>query len=195
MASVGPASPVSSRDALLDSILSLSFHRGRFQLASGAWSDFYLDLRRTTLDARGLTAATNVLWPVVEQAGVHAVGGPTLGADPLVAGLLIEGARRGTDLRGFLVRGAPKDHGTERLIEGHCPPGTRVAILDDVITRGGSFLRALEAVREAGALPVLALALVDREEGGSAALAGEGIPLFSVFRVPEILDEAARRGL
>jgi orotate phosphoribosyltransferase len=182
------------REALLDAILRHSFLRGRFQLASGAWSDYYLDLRRTTLDPGGLAAATALLWPTVREADIAAVGGPTLGADPIVAGLILESLRRGRPVSGFLVRGGAKDHGTGRRIEGHCPAGARVALLDDVVTRGGSILRALEEVRACGALPVLALALVDREEGGAAALAREGIPFFAPFRVSEVLDAAARSG-
>lgn len=181
--------------ALLEAILQHSFLRGRFQLSSGAWSDYYLDLRRTTLDCAGLAAAASVLWPAMESANVTAVGGPTIGADPLVAALLLEGARRGQSIQGFLVRASAKDHGTGRQIEGHCPAGARVAVLDDVVTKGGSILRAVEAVRAAGAEPVLALTLVDRDEGGRAALEAVGLPLFAAFRVGEILKEAARRGL
>ena len=93
------------------------------------------------------------------------------------------------------MRASAKDHGTGRQIEGHCPAGARVAVLDDVVTRGGSILRAVEAVRAAGAEPVIALTLVDREEGGRAALEAVGLPFFARFRVGEILKEAARRGL
>jgi orotate phosphoribosyltransferase len=182
-----------SLDALLDTILTHSYQRGRFLLSSGAWSDYYLDLRRTTLDPVGLAASCAVLWPALEAADVEAVGGPTLGADPLVAGLILEARRHGRTLRGFLVRGAAKDHGTGRQIEGHCPAGTRVAVIDDVVTRGGSILRAVEAVRAAGATPVLALALVDREEGGRVLLEQAGVPLFAPFRVTEVLTAAARR--
>jgi orotate phosphoribosyltransferase len=189
------AGPGSAREALLDAILRLSFMRGRFQLSSGAMSDFYLDLRRTTLDPAGLEAAVAVLSPKLRDAESAAVGGPTLGADPLVAGLILEAGRTGRPVQGFLVRGAAKDHGTGRLIEGHCPAGARVVVLDDVVTRGGSILRAVEAVRAAGATPVLALALVDREEGGADILAREGVPLFAPFRLREVLEAAAARGL
>ncbi len=184
-----------ARADLLDAILTHSFLRGRFELASGAVSDFYLDLRRTTLDARGLAAACRILWPEIDRAGVAAVGGPTLGADPLVAGLLLEGLRRARPIQGFLVRAGAKDHGTGRTIEGHCPAGARVAVLDDVVTRGGSILRAIDAVRAAGAEPALALALVDRDQGGRDALAAAGVPLFAPLHVGEILEEATRRGI
>lgn len=180
------------RRRLLRTILRLSFQRGRFQLASGAWSDYYLDLRRTTLDPEGLAATSSLFWPVLAAADVAAVGGPTLGADPIVAGLLIESIRHSAPLQGFLVRGSAKDHGTGRQIEGHCPPGARVAVLDDVVTRGGSILRAIRAVRTAGAEPVLAMALVDREQGGRQAIEEEGVAFYAPFLVAEILNEAAK---
>jgi orotate phosphoribosyltransferase len=187
--------PDRAREALLEAILEHSFLRGRFQLSSGAWSDFYLDLRRTTLDPAGLAAAVAVLYPRLREAGVVAIGGPTLGADPLVAGLILEAGRRGDPLQGFLVRSAAKDHGTGRMIEGHCPSGGRVAVIDDVVTKGGSILRAVEAVRGAGAQPVLALSIVDREEGGRASLESAGLPFFAPFRLAEILAAATSRDL
>jgi len=189
------AARAGARGALLDAILRHSFLRGRFQLSSGAWSDHYVDLRRTTLDPAGLAASVAALFPKLREFDVAAVGGPTLGADPLVAGLILESLRGGSPLRGFLVRGAAKDHGTGRMIEGHCPAGARVAVIDDVVTRGGSILRAVEAVRAAGAQPVLALALVDREEGGREALTREGIDLYAPFRLTEVLEAAAARGI
>lgn len=180
---------------LTQAILRHSFLRGRFQLSSGAWSDYYLDLRKTTLDPSGLAAAVAALWTPLANAGVTSVGGPTLGADPIVAGLLLEAGRRSVPMQGFLVRSAAKDHGTGRTIEGHCPGGARVAVLDDVVTKGGSILRAIEAARAAGAEPVLALALVDREEGGREALAKEGIDLYTPLRVAEVLEAAAAQGM
>jgi len=164
-------------------------------LASGAWSDYYLDLRCTTLDSGGLVAACSLLLQKLIEADVVAVGGPTLGADPLVSGILSESGRQGRPMQGFLVRSTAKDHGTGRRVEGHCVSGARVAVLDDVVTRGGSILRAIEAVRAAGAEPVLALTLVDREQGGSTAIEAEGLSFHAAFRVSEILDEADRRGL
>lgn len=184
-----------TKSDLIQAILRHSFLRGRFQLSSGAWSDYYLDLRKTTLDPAGLSAAVAALWAPLEAAGASAVGGPTLGADPIVAGLLLEAGRREVPMQGFLVRSAAKDHGTGRTIEGHCPAGARVAVLDDVVTKGGSILRAVEAARAAGATPVLALALVDREEGGREALAKEGVDLYTPLRVAEILAAAAAQGI
>lgn len=183
------------RSRLLEVILRLSFQRGRFQLASGAWSDYYLDLRQSTLDPEGLAATSSLFWPVLAEAHVTAVGGPTLGADPIVAGLLLESIRHSVALQGFLVRSAAKDHGTGRQIEGHCPSGARVAVLDDVATRGGSILRAIRVARAAGAQPVLAMALVDRDQGGRQAIENEGVAFHALFQVAEILSEASRRGL
>lgn len=190
-----PAQSPEARSRLLDAILRHSFLRGRFQLSSGAWSDYYLDLRRTTLAADGLHAACDVLGPVLDAAGIDHVGGPTLGADPLVAGLTLRSLRGSRALSGFLVRGSAKDHGTGRQIEGHCAAGSRVAVLDDVVTKGGSIVRAVQAVREQGATVILALALVDREQGGREALEELGVPLYAPFLVSEVLAKAAERGL
>lgn len=183
------------RSRLLDVILRRSFRRGRFQLSSGAWSDYYLDLRRTTLDPDGLASAVALLAPRIAESGAGAVGGPTIGADPLVAGLLMHPLLRERPVLGFLVRSAPKGHGTGQQIEGHCSAGSRAVILDDVVTRGGSLLRAIQTVRAAGAEPVAAMAIVDRHEGGGEAIAAEGLDFFAIFSVEEILSAAAERGL
>jgi orotate phosphoribosyltransferase len=142
-----------------------------------------------------LALTTSLFWPTLAEADVAAVGGPTLGADPIVAGLMLESMQHDSRLQGFLVRGTAKDHGTGRQIEGHCPSGARVAVLDDVATRGGSILRAIRAVRAAGADPVLAMALVDREQGGRQAIEDEGVAFHATFQVGEILEEASQRNL
>lgn len=183
----------SPRKALLETILQLSFQRGRFQLASGAWSDYYLDLRRTTLDPTGLTSSVGLLWQGILDAGVAAIGGPTLGADPLVAGFLMEAHRRAHPLQGFLVRNAAKDHGTGRQIEGYCEAGSRVAVIDDVCTRGGSILRAIDAVRSADAEPVIALTLVDRAQGGKEAIEAVGVDFHALFGIDEVLRSAEQK--
>lgn len=185
----------STRVDLLDSILRLSFQRGRFKLSSGAWSDYYLDLRLTTLDATGLKRTAALLWPVLARANVVSVGGPTLGADPIVAGLLLESSKNDHPMQGFLVRSAVKAHGTGRQIEGHCAKGSRVAVLDDVCTRGGSILRSIQAVRDAGAEPVIAMTMVDRDQGGREAIEAEGVEFYSAFGISEVLAEAERRDL
>ena len=122
---------------------------------------------------------------------VHAVGGLTLGADPISYAISYASAETATPLRAFTVRKEAKAHGTGRLIEGPFQAGDRVAIIEDVITTGGSALRAVEAVRAAGGTVAGVLALVDREEGGRDALVGAGLPVVALARASDIVARLA----
>ncbi len=122
---------------------------------------------------------------------VHAVGGLTLGADPISYAISYASAETATPLRAFTVRKEAKAHGTGRLIEGPFQAGDRVAIIEDVITTGGSALRAVEAVRGAGGIVAGVLALVDREEGGRDALVGAGLPVVALARASDIVARLA----
>jgi len=132
-----------------------------------------------------LAALRDVDW------GVQAVGGLTLGADPISYAIAYASAETTTPLRAFTVRKEAKAHGTGRLIEGPFQAGDRVAIIEDVITTGGSALRAVEAVRAAGGTVAGVLALVDREEGGRDALVGAGLPVVALARASEIVARLA----
>ncbi len=160
-------------------------------LSSGRSSDYYLDCRRVTLDPEGARLCGRVLYSMYAALGerVAAVGGPTLGADPLVVSFILTALDHGERLPGFLVRKAPKEHGTRSRIEGAMgvPVGARVLLVEDVLTTGGSLLQAAEAAREAGFDPAYALVLVDREEGGSRALAEAGVPAQAMFRASEVV--------
>ena len=148
--------------------------RGQFVLASGKTSDVYLDCRRATLHPEGCALTAIMLLDWVESSGlpIDCVGGPTLGADPIVAGMVALSASRSRPLPGFLVRKEAKAHGRGQQLEGQWKPGWKALVVEDTITTGGSLLRAVKAVEEAG-LEVAAVAcLVDREEGGREALAG-----------------------
>ena len=179
------------RDTLLDLIASLSFRLGDFTLASGQKSDYYIDCRTSTLHADGGRLAGIVLLDEIRSRFPQAVavGGLTMGADPLVSNIASASAWERADhrefleldpeedhgpepnlLHGFLVRKAGKTHGTGRLIEGFLEPGANVVIVDDVCTTGGSTLQAIEATRAAGMKVVGVLALVDREQGGAATI-------------------------
>jgi orotate phosphoribosyltransferase len=181
-----------SRTALLDLIATLSFKLGDFTLASGQKSDYYIDCRTTTLHAEGGRLAGLVLYELIREhmPSAVAVGGLTMGADPLVSNtasasawaladyneLLELGASLELDnddpgpapalIHGFLVRKTEKAHGTGRRVEGFLQPGAEVVIVDDVCTTGGSTITAIEATREAGMIVVGVLCLVDREQGG-----------------------------
>ena len=160
-----------------------SFRFGDFLLSSGRRSDFYFDGKQVTLEGRGLYLASRLILDRCRELEVSAVGGLTVGADPITAGVI---ALSGTDpmpLRGFIVRKEAKQHGTARAIEGpSLGPHDRCLLVDDVITSGSGFLTALEHVQATGAQVVEALVLVDREEGGADALAAAGLRLHALFK-------------
>jgi orotate phosphoribosyltransferase len=157
-----------TRTALMTLVRERALRFGDFTLASGRKASYYLDGKQVTLDARGLRLVSIGLLDLLADVEFDAIGGMSIGADPIVAGMLTVAAERGRDLQGFLVRKEPKGHGTQRYIEGPIAPGVRVAIVEDVVTTGGSSLQAVERVREFGAKPVVVAAIIDRLEGGAA---------------------------
>ena len=176
------------RTRLLRWIRHLSLKRGRFVLSSGAVSDYYLDLRLATTHPAAARLAARFLLAEAARRGANRLGGPTLGADPLVgAAVSLVPASAGV-LGGFMVRSQAKDHGTGRQIEGHLGAGDRALVFDDVVTAGGSILRAVDAVRAAGAEVAGSWCLVDRDQGGREKLAAAGAPLAAVFPVREVLE-------
>jgi orotate phosphoribosyltransferase len=209
--------PSDNRTALLNLIATLSFKLGDFTLASGKKSDYYIDCRITTLHAEGGRLSGLVLYDLIQQhlpnpERIEAVGGLTMGADPLVSNIasasawaladhteIIELSRTleigdegpepvPTLIHGFLVRKTEKKHGTGRKIEGFLKAGAQVVIVDDVCTTGGSTITAIEAAREAGMKVVGILCLVDREQGGREKIeaASNGAPFLSVFTATEV---------
>lgn len=186
-----PSIPATARERarLLHLIRTLSLKRGRFVLASGAVSDTYLDLRLTTTHPEGARLSARFLLQEAARLRANRIGGPTLGADPLVGAAVALSDADGP--RAFMVRARTKDHGTGRLIEGHLEPGDRALVLDDVVTAGGSILHACEAVREAGAEVAGAFCLVDRGQGGREKLQSAGAPLTALFTLEEVLRQEA----
>jgi orotate phosphoribosyltransferase len=180
-------------DRLLTLLAERSARRGNFTLASGRQSTLYIDARLTTMSPDGLALIGPLAVSALDAAGwkVDAVGGLTLGADPVSYAIAYASALAGTPIRAFTVRKEAKAHGTGRLIEGPFREGDRVAVVEDVITTGGSALRAVQAVRDAGGQVAGILALVDREEGGREALEGAGLPVISLARASEIVARLA----
>lgn len=194
--------PTDNRTALLNLIATLSFRLGDFTLASGQKSDYYIDCRTTTLHAEGGRLSGLVLYDLIRQHVPHAVavGGLTMGADPLVSNTASASAwnavNSGLDpsdpatslLQGFLVRKAEKTHGTGRRIEGFLKENAPVVIVDDVCTTGGSTITAIEAAREAGMQVAGVFCLVDREQGGRANIeaAAAEVPFLSVFTASDV---------
>jgi orotate phosphoribosyltransferase len=182
---------------LVDLLARRSARRGHFTLASGRTSTLYIDARLTTMSPEGLTtigplafrALHDVAWALGRTGeGVQAVGGLTLGADPIAYAISYASMLAGAPLRAFTVRKEPKSHGTGKTIEGPFQAGDRVAIIEDVITTGGSALRAADAVRTAGGEIAGVLALVDREEGGRETLEEAGLEVVALVRAGEIVE-------
>lgn len=166
-----------------------SARRGSFTLASGRQSSLYIDARLTTMTPDGQRLIGRLGLAEIHAAGwpADAVGGLTLGADPIAYAICHSSADAERPLRAFTVRKEPKGHGTGKQVEGPMAKGDRVVIVEDVITTGGSAARAIEAVRREGAEVLGVLALVDREEGGREHLEGLGVTVRSLARASEIV--------
>lgn len=187
--------PLLETDAqrLLDLLRTHSFERRQVTLASGRSSNFYVDCKRTTLRAEGHWLVGRLLLEriLAEAPTARAVGGLTMGADPIASAVSMASWMGARPLEAFLVRKEAKGHGTKKWLEGPAlPAGLPVAIVEDVVTTGGSGLLAAEKAREAG-LEVLGIfALVDRQEGGREAVEAQGLRLFSLFERSDFLGEA-----
>lgn len=178
-----------SLDALYQLLADRSAQRGRFTLSSGRESTLYIDARLTTMSPEGLVLIGTLGLEALERSdwNVQAVGGLTLGADPVAYAIAYRSALEDRPVRAFTVRKEPKGHGTGRVIEGPFQQGDRVAVVEDVITTGGSALRAASAVRENGGLVMGVLAIVDRNEGGREALEREGLAVTALTQATEII--------
>ena len=175
--------------ALITLLAERSARRGRFTLASGKRSDFYIDARLTTMSPEGVSIIGPLALSTLREAGwkVDAVGGLTLGADPISYAISYASAASDHPLRSFTVRKEPKAHGTGKLLEGPIMEGDRVVVIEDVITTGGSALRAIKAVRSAKATVVGVLALIDREEGGRQTIEKTGVSVISLITANQII--------
>jgi orotate phosphoribosyltransferase len=192
------------REQLLSLLARTSFKLGQFKLSSGGTSDYYIDCRTTTLHAEGGRLTGHAILELLEQKGIQAeaVGGLTMGADPIVSNVATASAWRAQQhpeaplLHGFLVRKAEKTHGTGRRIEGFCKEGARVVIVDDVCTTGSSTIAAIEAAREAGMTIAAVVCIVEREEAkGRPAVesAASGAPFLRLFTATEVRAEHVRQ--
>ena len=179
-----------ARDELFRLLLERSFLYSEegFKLASGKISPYYLDCKKTTLSAKALPLIGKLLWDRVKAFSPEAVGGLTLGADPLVAAVCYEAGINGVALEGFIVRKEPKGHGTKKYLEGNIRPGLKAVILEDVVTTGGSSLKAVWRAKEAGLEVVAVVALVDRQEGGREAITSQGLSFETIFTIDEFLS-------
>lgn len=157
---------------LLELIKEKAVIRGERKLASGKISNYYIDGKQVTLSAQGLFLTAKVILHMIQGTGANAIGGPTLGADPIAAAVSVLSSQSGNPLKAFIVRKETKDHGMQRMIEGPAlEPGDKVIMVEDVITTGGSVLKAIREVENLGAKVVKTLCLVDRNEGAIETLA------------------------
>jgi len=176
-------------------LLAKSVKTGRFTLASGRESDLYVDCRVTTLDARGAVLVGRILRELVvskaSELGVKpaALGGLTLGADPLALSVAMTSSLCGDEppIQAFTVRKEPKGHGRGRRIEGNFKPGEPVVVVDDVITTGDSTLKAIQAVEDEGGKVAFVAVLVDRQEGGRQNIESKGYPVVAAFTRESLL--------
>jgi orotate phosphoribosyltransferase len=176
-------------DRLLTLLAERSARRGHFTLASGRQSTLYIDARLTTMSPDGLALIGPIALQKLSEADwdLTAVGGLTLGADPVSYAISYASASTNRPLRAFTVRKEAKTYGTGRLIEGPFQEGDRVAVIEDVITTGSSALRAADAIKAAGGVVSGILALVDREEGGREAILAAGFPVLALIRASDIM--------
>jgi len=164
---------------------------GQFTLASGKTSTFYLDCKQVTLDPEGARLIGEGFLDLLAESRPDAIGGLAIGADPITAAVVTMSAVRKTPIRGFMVRKEPKGHGTQQFIEGPVFPGDRVAIVEDVITTGGSALKAVERAEAYGLKVVQVLGIIDRLEGGSEEFRRRGLPFASLFTIRDFGIEPA----
>lgn len=179
------------REELIKIIRELSYEEREVTLASGRKSNFYFDGKQTALHARGGLLVGKAFWKEVQQfeGPVHGVGGLTLGADPIATATSIAACLDGSEVHAFIIRKEPKGHGTGQWLEGrkNLPKGSRVVIVEDVTTTGGSSMKAVDRAREEGLEVVGIVTLVDREEGAREAIEGAGLPLRAVFTRTQVV--------
>lgn len=177
-----------SRENLFQILKAKSFKRGKVKLASGKESDYYLDARVTTLSAQGAYLCAELILDIIKNERIDAIGGPTLGADPLVGAIGTLSVIKGNPIDTFIVRKEPKKHGLCLNIEGPAlKKGNKVILFDDVATTGGSLIKAIDILKNDGIEVKKAIVLVDRNEGARENLKAKGCELVSIFNIEEFL--------
>ena len=182
-----------TRDDLIDLIRSEALQLGDFTLASGAKASYYLDCRNITLHPKGANVIAHAMLDVIQKRGdlPVAVGGMAIGADPITASIVTIAGQQDLPLKGFMVRKEAKGHGTGKQVEGPVKPGDKVIIVEDVITSGGSAIKAVEAARAFGLEVDCVIAIIDRLAGGEAAFAAVGIELITLTTIADFgLDKS-----
>ncbi|MEM1069314.1 MAG: orotate phosphoribosyltransferase [Planctomycetota bacterium] len=173
------------RDALIELLRTESLQRGDFTLASGKKASYYLDCRNLTLHPKGANLIAAGMLDAMQSAGSlpDAVGGMAIGADPITAAIVTIAGQKDLPLKGFMVRKEPKAHGTGKQVEGPVQPGQHVVIVEDVITSGGSAIKAVDAAREFGLVVDRVIAIIDRLAGGEEAFKEKGLELITLTTI------------
>ncbi|MDI9559169.1 MAG: orotate phosphoribosyltransferase [Syntrophorhabdus sp.] len=177
------------KDKLLIILKDLSYEEGDFTLVSGKKSTYYIDAKETTLNPEGMFLIGKLMYQMAKEIpGIEAVGGVSIGGDPLVCAVVLESYNKKDNLAGFLIRKEPKGHGTNRWVEGgkNLKKGMSVVILEDVITTGGSSLRAIEVTEKEGYNVKGIVAILDRLEGGKEAIESKGYLFRSIFTLKDL---------
>jgi len=178
---------LSERERLLELLRTRALENRAVTLSSGKSSDYYVDCKRVTLQSEGAYLTARLMLDMIRPE-VSAVGGLTLGADPIVASVVVLSHMQGRNVQGLIVRKEPKKHGTMSFVEGPTlEKGTRLAVVEDVVTSGASLLKAIERIAAAGYQPEQALTILDREEGGRVALEDRGFKLQSIFTRKDLM--------
>lgn len=179
----------SYREELLEMIRGI-VKTGEVRLSSGAMSDFYIDLRRLTLDPRGSFLITNLISDKLKTTEFDAIGGLTIGADPIVGAICYHASLLDAPITGFLVRKEEKAHGMKKRIEGpEIKKGAKIILVDDVVTSGGSTLEAYNVVMKSGYNTIIAITIVDREEGARSMIEALGIEFLALYTKSEIIGD------
>ncbi|MEI8227535.1 MAG: orotate phosphoribosyltransferase [Planctomycetota bacterium] len=186
--STSPVTPSPVSSELVSLIGTKALKRGTFRLASGREASFYLDAKQVVLDARGSMLVGRAILEKLKALGPlpDAVGGMSIGADPITSAVVTMAGVEGLPLKGFMVRKESKDHGTKKYIEGPVAPGQRVVIVEDVTTTGGSSLLAIDRAQEFGLVVERVVTVIDRLAGAQAAFAARGIPLESLVTIRDL---------
>ncbi|HOW35111.1 MAG TPA: orotate phosphoribosyltransferase [Candidatus Omnitrophota bacterium] len=173
---------------LLEILKTQAFFKEKITLSSGKQSDFYIDARRVTLSPEGSYLCAKIILELIKDDRIDAIGGPTLGADPLAGAIAALSFQAKKPVLTFIVRKAPKPYGKQQQVEGPLlNPGARVAVIDDVATSGKSLVQSIDVLEQLGLKVVKAVCIVDRKEGAVEALAGKKCPLVSIFQSSDFL--------
>lgn len=181
-------STASDKERLLSILKKEAFFKEKITLSSGKQSDYYIDARRVTLSAEGAYLCAKIILDIVKDDSYEAIGGPTLGADPLVGAIAVVSHQANRPTKTFIIRKAPKAHGKQQQIEGPLlSDGAKVVLIDDVATTGKAFLESLEVLKRNNIKAVKAVCIVDRKEGAKEAVAKEGCELAAIFTIDQFL--------